>query len=216
MADPVVGGYPPEQEAPGAQALRGLAAGGFNQDEVVQYKQKNSSLMLNNGFTQKEVDQYWGDDHPAPPVSATNYANAQMAAVPPDQKPAAATDWWEALNAGLQDTGEGRTLRGLLGINHGEPSTVMPEHVGLGMTIANAIGSGISSLPSWITGATVATPVGAAAGAAVPGAGETAPRINHSTQPFYLDGQAEIGPVPPPGDVREGCEVAITSRRLEV
>src|SRR5579872_4524512 len=85
MADAAVGTYPPEQEAPGIVKLRQLAAGGFHQDELDQYKQKNSSLMLNNGFTKAEVDHYWGDDTPPPPTSATNYAATAYANVPPER-----------------------------------------------------------------------------------------------------------------------------------
>lgn len=167
MGQPL-GTYPPDQEAPGAVALRRLqASGGFTQDDLDAYKARTSTQLLHGGFTPADVQKYWGDDPKPTPKSMVNLADSTVRSLPPEKQ---ADGLWEHFLAGMQDTGEGRLI-------HGQPTLTSGSNPTLLQTAANASGQAVASLPSFLAGASVGAPVGAvaggAAGAFVPGAGET-------------------------------------------
>ncbi len=165
MAEP--GLTPPPEEAPGAVMYRQLLAGGAPQAGVDQYKAKLSAQMQAGGVKPEDVAKYWGDDAKAPPPSLANLATSTIGSLPPDKLAKIAADPLENFLAGMQDTGEGRLLRG------GPPDIITPEHAALVPVIMNALGQAAGSLPSYFAGAAIGAPAGAAAGATIPVAGET-------------------------------------------
>lgn len=156
----------PPPEAEGAASYRRLMSSGqFNQGEVDQWKADQTETLRRGGFTPEDIGKYWGDKNPSP-AGTDRLARDGIGSLSPDGKQTVAEDPMSAFAAGLQTSDLGLLV-------HGKPTTVMPENSGLFNQIAAATGQTLGDLPFSIAGWYGGAYAGGAAGAAVPGGGET-------------------------------------------
>lgn len=167
MADDV-GKAPAIQVAPGMDQYNKLVAGGFSPVEANQWRDQQTATLRSGGFTENEIDNYWGalPQNPSSPTiekhAADNLARNQEVALkgPLD----AVMAGWDSSVSGLV-------------VNQADTTKVLPQSANLWDKMSFAIGQGAGDLPASIPGAIVGAAPGARAGAAVgalvPGAGET-------------------------------------------
>ncbi len=144
--------------APGAALYNKMLSAGAPADQANAWRDGLRQKMLSSGAPIDQVQAYWGGkaaDSSA--IDALHEANPAIHE---------ATNPLEALVAGLQMSDAGLAI-------HGKPTTVLPEHAGLWNQLLQALGQTVPDLPVMALGAAAGAPVGVAAGAAVPGVGET-------------------------------------------
>lgn len=157
MSSPGVAPLPPI--ASGQAQYQKLLSAGFSADEANSWRADQTAKLQGGGFSQNEIDHYWGDTEPSTaPLDAMNRGNPAIHT---------ATNPLEMLEAGWQQSVTGLVTRGKV------PDTVAPEHAGMFGSLMQAAGGFAGDLPATIGGVVMGTPAGAAAGASIPVAGET-------------------------------------------
>lgn len=157
MSDPGVA--PAPRLADGQVAYQKLLSAGFTAEEASDWRAQQTAKLQGGGFTQPEIDAYWGDTKPnSAPLD-------QMMRGQPGVHEA--TNPLEELEAGWQMSVAGLGLRGKM------PDTVAPEHAGFFARVLQGTGQFVGDLPATVGGFVSGAAAGTAAGAAVPVAGET-------------------------------------------
>lgn len=151
----------PVPEAPGETAVRKLQAGGFTAGEVDNYVTQQTNKLTAAGFKPSEIDAYWGHGEPSAPGLQRQFSANQQAAI--SANPKLAQDPAAAFLAGWD-----MSVSGLIQ-SQGKPQHVLPQNANLLNTVLSGVGQFAGDAPAGIAGFFG----GAAAGAAVPGAGET-------------------------------------------
>lgn len=160
----------------GQEKEKALRDGGFNDDEIDQWKSETAGNLQQGGFTSQEVRDYFGQKTPDM-ADASNHVKSTIDSQPKDQtttqpintaKPAEAKDVWDAMAAGW-----GNSVLGLA-INKGKSKITMPENPSTLQSLAATAGQAAGDLPAGALGAAAGSelgPVGMGAGAfAVPNA----------------------------------------------
>lgn len=151
----------PYTVAPGVAKAAQLKAAGFSDSEVSQWAQQQTTRLQAAGFKGHEVDAYWGNQTPENAALAAHVAQNYKAYA--SQDPKLTTNPVEAFAAGWD-----RSVSGLV-MNRANPTSVTPKNAGLFSQVMNAAGQFAGDAPASVAGFFG----GAAAGAAVPGLGET-------------------------------------------
>lgn len=150
------------------QALRD---GGFSDDEIAKDKADKAQTMSAAGFSQPEINQYFGtppdpDMKPMQAFVQKNLADARSAQ--PDtgdsSQPKVATTFLDAFKSGLQLSTTGLDIRQKM------PDTVTPENAGMAMRLVSHAGTLAGDIPAMIAGGVF----GAAAGSEIPVVGNAA------------------------------------------
>lgn len=154
-------------DQPGGQArVNAMLRAGAPQDQVLQWKSQRMQQMIQAGAPADQVDAYWNGHAPdTGKLDRTASATTQLAAEDTPAAPGAhvASGIWENFQAGLQASSGGLWARGKL------PDVVPDGQAGFWGKVANSVGGTAGDLPAMVLGSIP----GAAAGAAVPGGGET-------------------------------------------
>lgn len=158
-------------DSPGLEKEQTLRNGGFSDEEIDAWKSDTSQTLQQGGFSSQEVKDYFGVKDPDT-KAMRNYVQknvdkyeserkARNEGKPPEKHEA--HDFFEALDAGWQNSVTGLGLRGQA------PETILPENAGRAMRIASQITQLAGDLPAMAAGSFF----GGAAGAAVGGAAGT-------------------------------------------
>jgi hypothetical protein len=159
MADPTL---TPTPLTGGQQRVKAMLDAGAPNDQVIQWQQQREQAMLQAGAPAKDVYQYWHGTSPDTSRIDRNAAG-NVSATPPDHQMAIAQNPWEAFVAGTQISDTGLIMRGKI------PDIDIAPNAPTAQKLAHLGGMFIGDFP-FMLGGNVG---GAAAGAAVPGAGET-------------------------------------------
>ena len=148
----------------GAAAYQKLVQGGFSAQEADGWKAQQNAKLQSGGFTGQEIANYWGEGDPNFASLDQHVGGNVHAAV--GEEPTVASNPLEMLAAGWDMSVSGLALKGL-------PKTVAPQDAGLLGKIAFGAAQLVGDSPAVVAGLVGGASVGVAAGAAVPGAGET-------------------------------------------
>lgn len=161
MADVGVAETPPVPE--GAQQYQKLIDGGFSAQEADAWKNDQTSRLLGGGFSPQEIAAYWGEKEPSSAALDAHHKANLSQITSPEQAQKVADDPLEMLAAGWQMSVGGLSGRGR------KPDVVLPKDAGFVDKMLAGTAETIGDFPWMVAGALG----GAAAGAAIPGAGET-------------------------------------------
>ena len=149
--------------APGAADIAKLHAAGFSDQEVADYQRRTTQKLLDAGFSVQDVEAHWGATDPHSP-EVSNYVanNVRQSGVTEAHGPLA------AFEAGWGTSVAGIATHMVMGEDPNKAFQVQPGH-GLLNNLAMAAGQTAGDIGTDVLGFFG----GAAAGAAVPGVGET-------------------------------------------
>lgn len=157
--------------APGFEQEQALRNSNFSDEEVAQWKGKTSDSLYKGGFSEAEVNDYFGKK-PGTNADLKAHVKENLEAFKrsgPEGEPKVAGDFFEALQAGLEGSSGGLITRGEL------PDIQLPEHAGTAMNFAAGIGQTMGDLPAMFLGGAAGqiagTVAGASVGSAIPGIG---------------------------------------------
>lgn len=153
----------------GAKEEQQLRNGGFSDDEVNQWKSETADTLYKGGFTDSDVQGYFGKVEPDTKAMKT-YVKDNLAAEAVKQKesgkPKEAMSYLDSFMSGLQ-----LSTAGLI-INQKSPDIILPEHADRAMKILSMSGTAIGDIPAMVVGgflgALTAAPVMSAAGSFFP------------------------------------------------
>lgn len=167
-------------QSQGQQELNKLREAGFSDTEINSWRQETQTELFDAGFTQKEIDDYFGVKEPdMGPTREYFKANLEkhQAEKAEKQKTQAidtsvpalpANDWIEAVGAGWQ-----MSVTGLLQ-NQKNPDFVMPEDAPTAARIVSQVSTLAGDLPAMVAGWVGGGAAMGAAGSVVPVAGTAA------------------------------------------
>lgn len=160
--------------APGLDKENALRNGGFNDQEVIDWKAQTTDSLYKGGFSQREVQDYFGKKDPDT-SAMKDYVKTNLSAEAEKEKnststaPKEAKSYLDAFMSGLQLSTAG------LAINQKAPDMILPEHADRAMSILNMMGTVAGDIPAMIGGGIIGgvmgAPAGGAAGSVVPGIG---------------------------------------------
>jgi hypothetical protein len=159
--------------AAGVEKEQALRAGGFNDQEVANWKTETAQQLQGAGFQRSDIEAYFGGPQAEPtdlkPIVHGNLKAHLDERTPEGGGPAQATTFGDAFWAGLQGSSGGLVARNKL------PDIQLPPDPSLAMKIAAASGQMAGDLPAmWagsVIGAGLGTGVGAGLTPEVAGAG---------------------------------------------
>jgi hypothetical protein len=161
--DRALGQAKPQAVAPGAADIAKLHAAGFSDQEVADYQRRTTQKLLDAGFSVQDVEAHWGVTDPhSPEVSSYVANNVRQSGVTEAHGPLA------AFEAGWGTSVAGIATHMARGEDPNKAFQVQPGH-GLLNNLAMAAGQTAGDIGTDVLGFFG----GAAAGAAVPGVGET-------------------------------------------
>lgn len=128
--------------AVGKEDLINLTNDGFSPADVQSYEQETRQLLLDDGFTRRDVDQYFGVGEP----DLNKLAEYTIQGFQQADPQLLADDPIEAFWAGLQISNTGLQFRQRL------PDSILAEDVGFGTRLANQAGMLIGDFPLILTG----------------------------------------------------------------
>lgn len=147
--------------APGVEKEAILRQGGFNDQEIDQWKADTSQTLVDSGFNGDEVDNYFGRRNPSmAPTKALIKENIASQTPATEAKPREASTFMDAVDAGF-----GMSVTGLL--KHGQKSDViLPEDAPMFYRIASQVSQLAGDVPAMLAGSVIGTEVAAPAIAA--------------------------------------------------
>lgn len=142
-----------------------LQGGGYSDQEINDYEQKQRDTLFKGGYSQQEIDTHFGVKQFDPqPVKDHVDQNLKDYAVQNGEKgadgnvvPKPASSFVEALEAGWQMSVTGLLKNGKM------PDTVLPEDAGMFYRIAAGVGSIAGDIPAMVAGGIGGGALGAAA-----------------------------------------------------
>lgn len=143
-----------------------LQLNGFSEEEIGQELGRQREEMLQSGFGQHEVDDYFGVKEPdMTPLKQEFQANLAKAAEEKKAKgtPKTADSFFEAIEAGWQNSVNTLLMKGA-------PDTVLPEHAPMYYRIASQVAQLAGDIPAMVAGGVG----GGMAGSVLPGPGNVA------------------------------------------
>lgn len=151
----------PYSDPPGVAKAQQLKAAGFSDAEVSAWASKQSQTLAAGGFKPSEIDAYWGSQTPESAIISNHVQN--NLALNASEHAKVATNPAEAFHAGWDVSVSG------LALNRKLPSLVQNPNAGVFSRVMAGVGQFAGDAPASVAGFFG----GAAAGAAVPGVGET-------------------------------------------
>lgn len=136
-----------------------LRQGGFQEDEITQWKAKTRDDLFNAGFSGQEINDYFGIKEPDQ-TKTKDLFKANIQAGKPQTTEGAAPkefDFIDAVEAGFQ-----MSVSGLIARGHG-PDKLLPEDSGMFYRIASQVGGLAGDIPAMIAGGVVGGAAGTAA-----------------------------------------------------
>jgi hypothetical protein len=151
--------------APGEDQYQALLKGGFSANDANGWKVDQTAKLRSGGFTQPQIDNYWGDGAPKGQGPENLVAGNMQKNWDPSQAHTA-TNPLEMVAAGFDMSSASLAVR--------PPQTVAPKDAGLFGKIAYGVGQFAGDLPTMYAGAAGGGVAGAAAGSETgPGAAVT-------------------------------------------
>lgn len=145
---------------PGQLKLEALQGAGFSGQEIQNWQTRTTQQLQAGGFSQAEIANYWG--HPQPDDRQLGaQVQANMSVLDPKEHARVAQNPIDMFRAGLQMSSTSLLT--------GPPNVVPPEHAGTMGKILEGAGQFVGDIPASVAGFVGGT----AAGAAIPGFGET-------------------------------------------
>lgn len=151
----------PYSDPPGVVKAKQLKDAGFSDAEVSAWASKQSQTLASGGFKPSEIDAYWGSQTPES-AAITRHVENNLA-LNASEHAKVATNPAEAFHAGWDVSVTG------LAINRKLPELVQNPNAGVFSRVMSGVGQFLGDAPASVGGFFG----GAAAGAAVPVAGET-------------------------------------------